>query len=291
MQSLQAISRQPSMLGEGPCWDAENQQLYWVDIEAGHIHRRDAASGDVQTIDFGQKVGAVALRQSGGLIVAAQHGIYLFDVETKEQVQIANPEADMPNNRFNDGKCDAAGRFWAGTMSMIGEQGKGALYCVEPDFTVRKAIENVSLSNGLVWSLDNTVFYYIDSPTFQITAYDFRLITGELGPASVAVRIPEELGTPDGMTIDAEGMLWVAHWGGSRVTRWNPQNGSLIGEISMPVTKPTCCTFGGEAFDQLFITSARLGSSEAELTEQPLNGAVFQIELDVKGMRANKFGG
>jgi sugar lactone lactonase YvrE len=291
VQQLQVIHAQPSMLGEGPCWDADNRQLYWVDIESGHIHRLDVDTGQVATADFGQKVGAVALRQSGGLIVAAQHGIYLFDMETREQVRIANPEADLPNNRFNDGKCDAKGRFWAGTMSMDGEPGKGALYCIEPDHTVRKMVESVNLSNGLAWSPDNTVLYYIDSPTFRITAYEFHLETGELGASGVVAHIPENLGTPDGMTIDAEGKLWVAHWGGSRITRWDPQTGRQIGEIPMPVSKPTCCIFGGDALDQLYITSARIGSSDEELAAQPLNGAVFRAQPDASGLPAHKFGG
>jgi sugar lactone lactonase YvrE len=280
-----------AMLAEGPCWDAQSKQLYWVDILEGKIHSLNSKNNVIKTIDVGQKVSAIALRKSGGAIIAAQHGFYYLDLETEKCVFLADPEAHLTDNRFNDGKCDAQGRFWAGTMSLKGAEKEGALYCVEPDLTVRKVLEHVSISNGISWSPDNRIMYYIDSPTKQVTAFDFQLENGEITNSRVVIQIPEGQGVPDGMTTDAEGNLWIAHWGGYRVSRWNPVSGRLLGEIKMPVEQVSSCVFGGEQLNQLYITTAREGYNPQQTSDQPLAGSVFCAPLNVKGLPMYKFGG
>jgi sugar lactone lactonase YvrE len=288
--NLEIVHSQPAMLAEGPCWDPEKSQLYWVDISAGQIHCLNLQTNVKKNIDVGQKVGAIALKKSGGAIVAAEHGIYFLDLETEKLVFIADPEAHLPNNRFNDGKCDAYGRFWVGTMSVNGAEKEGSLYCIEHDLTIRKVLENVSISNGISWSPDSLILYHIDTPTRQVRAYDYQLETGEIHNARVVIQIPYSQGVPDGMTTDSEGMLWIAEWGGFRVSRWNPANGTLLDEIRLPVEQVTSCVFGGKDLEKLFITTAREGLCSDQISEQPLAGAVFSYKGQVKGLPVNKFG-
>lgn len=288
---LELIYDAKATLGEGPCWDQDKQVLYWVDIIKGRVHVHNQKDETNQVFEIGQYVGTVSVAESGELILALQHGFYLFDMETRELKPIDDPEKELPNNRFNDGKCDPAGRFLAGTMSLIGEGNVGALYSLDKDFTVKKLVDYVGCSNGLAWSADFQTMYYIDSPTKQVVAYDYDLKTGNIQNKREVIRIPEGEGVPDGMTIDEEGMLWVAQWGGYKVSRWNPQTGERIYTISVPVAKVTSCVFGGENRDELYITTASEGLSEAELKEQPLAGGLFRYKVGVKGAPMYKFKG
>lgn len=278
-------------LGEGPIWDAKKQLLYWVNIMESQVSIYDPSSQTNRTIDVGQYAGTVVARASGGLMLALHHGFASLDVETEEVTMIHEPEPDKPNNRFNDGKCDPAGRFWAGTMSMEERASVGTLYCMETDQTVRSMVENVTISNGLVWSQDNSTMYYIDTPLGTVDAFDYDLETGNIGNRRPVITIPDGQGFPDGMTMDAEGMLWVAHWDGARVTRWDPQSGTLLDTVHVPATQVTACAFGGPNLDQLYITSARRGLDEAALAEHPEAGNVFVTEVGVSGLEAFAFGG
>lgn len=199
---------------------------------------------------------------------------------------MAAPEADIPDNRFNDGKCDPAGRFWAGTMSTVGDKNAGALYRYDADSSIHKMVENVSISNGIVWSLDKTKMYYVDTPTQKVMVYDYNNLTGEISNAKVAVEIPNEMGSPDGMTIDAEGNLWVALWGGFAVTCWNPETGELIQTVKVPAKNVTSCAFGDADLGTLYITTAREGNNGEELEKYPLSGGVFKFRPGVKGVDA-----
>lgn len=271
-------------LGEGPCWDDRQGKLYWVDIMAGRVHRYDPQSGRDESRELGQPVGTVAVCESGRLIVALRDGFFLLDFASGELQAIADPEADRPDNRFNDGKCDPAGRFWAGTMSLVGQKRQGSLYCLDPAGSApRRMVEDVSTSNGLAWSPDHRTMYYIDSPTRQVSAYDYDLATGTLDRPRTVVTIPEGEGVPDGMTIDEEGMLWVAQWDGWCVSRWDPQTGRRIGRVEVPAARVTSCVFGGEDRKQLYITTARTGLKEDQLASQPLAGGVFRVHSEVAG--------
>lgn len=234
--------------------------------------------------------GAIALTTGGQLLAALQHGFAKIDLELGDIRMLADPEAHLSDNRFNDGKCDPAGRFWAGTMQLNGNKGAGSLYVLHPDLTVSLKISGLSVSNGLAWSPDQSTFYFIDTPTQQVAAYDYDLESGNISNKRIAVSIPPELGKPDGMTIDAEGMLWVALWDGWGVTQWNPETGALLQQYRLPVARVTSCTFGGKDLQDLYITTAKTGLSAEALANQPLAGAVFVIKnTGVKGLPANLF--
>ena len=208
---------------------------------------------------------------------------------------IHDPEADKPENRFNDGKCDCSGRFWAGTMSKkldsgYGDSGPaGSVYCLEPDLRISRKIENVTISNGLGWSPDNGTLYYIDSPTKTVAAYDFDRRNGGISRKRVVVELPDGfVGMPDGMCVDAEGMLWIALWGGAGVTRWDPATGGLLQKLAVPALNVTSCVFGGTKLDELFITTARLGT---DTQAYPLAGGLFRVKPGVTGLPPFAFAG
>jgi sugar lactone lactonase YvrE len=237
-------------LGEGPIWDYDKKVFYWIDIMNKELHTYDPRIGNGSVIKTGQMIGTVVSRKSGGLVLAMENGFYLLDEDTKEVTFIADPEKDIPENRFNDGKCDPAGRFWAGTMGTNGEKGAGGLYCLDTDLSVTKKLDEVSISNGIVWNIGNTKMYYIDSPTKKVWGFDYDLDTGNISNRSAVVDIPEGEGIPDGMSIDSEGMIWVAQWGGWKVSRWNPETGEKLDEVKVPVAQVTACAFVGENLDR-----------------------------------------
>lgn len=280
-----------ALLGEGPCWNARTQQLLWVDIEGYKLHITDPVAGTDRVIEIGQHVGTVVVRASGGVMLALREGFAHLDLETEKLTLIHDPEQHLPNNRFNDGKCDPAGRFWAGTMSLSEEPGHGSLYYLDTDLTVHHRAREVAISNGLAWSLDERTMYYIDSLAHAVSAFDYDQATGEITGRRDVIQVPEEIGTPDGMTMDCEGMLWVALWDGSRVCRWNPLTGEMLETIVMPVTRPTSCTFGGPDLDILYITSASTRLDEKALATQPLAGGLFQCRPGVCGLPTTDFAG
>ena len=259
-----------AQVGEGPLWDEERQVLYWVDILSSLLYIYDPATGENRALDVGRHVGTVVTRASGGLMLAVREGFASFDLETQELTLIANPEAHITGNRFNDGKCDPAGRFWAGTMAYENPTNQGSLYRLDTDFSVHKIFGDVAISNGIIWSLDHTTMYYIDTLRKNVRAFDYADDTGDISNERVIINVPEEIGMPDGMAIDSEGMLWVAHYGGSCVSRWNPNTAQLLEKIDLPVTQVTACAFGGPNLDILFITSAAQELDAAELERQPL---------------------
>ncbi|MCM3004230.1 SMP-30/gluconolactonase/LRE family protein [Priestia koreensis] len=271
-------------LGEGPCWDLETQQLYWVDIEEKKLNLFTPSTGENKTYPVGELVGAVVTREKGGVVLAMQNGLHFFDVETGEFTFLHDPESHIENNRFNDGKCDPAGRFWIGTMDINDTEGKGSLYCLDVNQELTKKLDNVSISNGLAWSPDQKTLYYIDTPTQHIFKFDYDVESGEISNRKAIIDFTNIEGSPDGMTIDAEGMLWVAHWGGSRVSRWNPHTATLLEEIAVPSLNVTACTFGGENLDELYITTARIGTEEDVLATFPHAGGLYKVKPGVKGM-------
>ncbi|MCP1310124.1 SMP-30/gluconolactonase/LRE family protein [Paenibacillus tyrfis] len=279
-------------LGEGPVWDHRSGRLLWVDIEGMRIHHYDPVQGTDRSIQLDQRVGAAVPRAEGdGLVLALEHGFHLLDPATERLTKIADPEAGLLENRFNDGKCDEAGRFWAGTMNRMSSGPTGALYCLETDGSLRKAIDGVVCSNGLGWSPDGRTMYYIDSPTKQVVAYDYEPAAGAISNRRTVVTIPEGEGVPDGMAVDREGMLWVAQWGGWRVSCWNPQTGERLGFVRVPAAQTTSCAFGGPDWDELYITTARTGLSEEQLAQQPHAGGLFRVKTGVKGRPACFYGG
>jgi sugar lactone lactonase YvrE len=274
-------------LGEGPIWDARTGRLAWVDILGRRIHQTDPATGVTDSIEVPLDVGAIAPRAAGGFIAALQDGFWIAGAGPLRQMA---PVAEAgPAVRFNDGKCDPAGRFWAGTMPYDEVRPLGCLYRLDPDGSVARVLDGVTISNGLAWSGDGGTMFYIDSPTHRIDAFAFDPEAGSIADRRTVVRIPAEAGTPDGMTIDAEGGLWVALWGGSAIHRY--VNGRLDRIIEMPVAQPTSCAFGGPDLDELFVTSAWKGLSAADRAAQPLAGSLFRLRPGIRGMASVPFAG
>ena len=291
MTKPRVVSEGAGTLSEGPVWDGQEGRLYWIDIIEGRIYRLDPAAQRQESMSVGQYVGAVALRRDEGLVGALQHGFYLIDFNEGQLKPVADPEADDPGTRFNDGACDPQGRFWAGTMSLEDTPNAGSLYRLNPDTGVTRVLEGVSISNGIAWSADSRRMYYIDTPTRRIDVFDVDPDSGDIRNRRPVVSVPEGMGFPDGMTIDAEGKLWVALWDGWRVCRWDPDSGELLQEIELPAQRVTACAFGGPDLQTLFVTTARLGLSEAERAAQPEAGYVFAVDVGVRGTLKHRFGG
>ena len=280
----------PCLLGEGPVWDMHHQVIFWIDILNGEIHEYNPSFKTHRTISVGQMIGSFALCTDGNFIAALQHGFAFIDRTTGAVKIITDPERHLSGNRFNEGKCDPAGRFLAGTMAFSEESSAGSLYVLQKDLTTRKLIADVSISNGMAWSGDHNTFYFIDSPTKQVMAYDYDKSRELISNKRTVIRIADEEGFPDGMTIDAEGMLWIGHWNGWQVARWNPHTGVKLLQIKMPVAKVTSCTFGGERLEDLYITTARVDLTEGELKKQPLAGSLFVVRnCGYKGVLAFEF--
>jgi len=277
-------------LGEGPVWDPHAGCLYFVDILRGTVHRFEPDSRALKSYDIGQPVGAVATAGTGDLVLAVRDGFARLALDTGAVRMIADVERDRPDQRMNDGNCDAAGRFWAGTMALDERADAGALYRLDPDGTVHTILAAVSISNGIDWSADNRRMYFIDSPSQRVDVFDFDVASGSIANRRAFVQIPSGDGVPDGLTVDADDHVWVSLWRGRAVHRYAP-DGSLAAVVRLPVTHPTSCCFGGEGLADLFITTASIALDPAERARQPHAGALFRCRLGVVGRPANRFRG
>ena len=275
-------------LCEGPCWDDRAGRLVWVDIMAGLVHSGDPGSGQVESVDLGQPVGAVAPRESGGWVAAVERGFLLLDDRWNAASPVVPAPGQPPESRFNDGRCDPGGRFWAGTLA--DEPGAATLYRYDGGTEVRAVIDGVTISNGLGWSLDGTTMYYADTGARTVDRMDFDAATGLPRDRRTLVSVPDAEGAPDGLVVDSEGFLWVALWDGGCIRRYSPA-GDLEREVTVPVSRPTSMAFGGPGLDELFITTAWQGLTEAERATQPLAGSVFRHRPGVTGLPAARFRG
>jgi sugar lactone lactonase YvrE len=278
-----------NQLGEGPVWDARTDTLFWLDVLAGVVHRYDPADGSTTETSVGQEVGALVPRSSGGHALAVRDGFATLD-EHGTVSMLSEVEAGDPANRMNDGKCDRAGRFWASTMAFDASPDRGSLYRLSPDGDVDQVLTGLTIGNGLAWTADDRTFFFIDTMTRGVDAFDLDLATGTIDNKRQVVRIPEEDGLPDGMCIDAEGALWVALYSGGAVRRYSP-DGELLAVVRLPVPNPTCCTFGGPDLRELYITTAWAGMSDAERAESPQAGGLFRVRTEVAGVLPYEFAG
>ena len=240
------------------------------------------------TWQFEDKLAMVIECTGHHLLLALGTSLARFTPETGQLDRLVDIEPGITAHRCNDGACDSKGRLWAGSMHKQLLHEAGSLYCIDEHLVVTKKVEKVSISNGLAWSLDNKRLYYIDSPTQKVQCYLFEEETGAIVFEKTAIEIPTELGGPDGMTIDAEGMLWVAHWGGFGVYRWNPITGDLLTKIEVPAPHVTSCAFVGENLDYLIITTARENMTDEALNQYPQSGNTFMAQTGVKGVEAFK---
>lgn len=275
-------------LGEGTLWDPGAQVLWWVDIWGKAIHRTDPVRGTNQRFDTPEYVGAVGVRESGGLVVSSASGFQFFDPATGAWTPIVDPEAGRPDTRFNDGKPDRQGRFWSGTVFEDPPRRTeyvGALYRLDPDLTCHRMVEGIGSSNGLAFSPDSRTMYFADSQGGFVWAWDFDPATGDIDRRRVFIDFRETGGCADGATVDAEGCYWTTLPESGKLSRYDP-DGTLMRTIMMPTSIPTCCEFGGRDLDILFVTSARL----RKLTD-PLAGALFAVDVGVKGLTLPHFKG
>ena len=281
-----------AILGEGPIWDQREDVLWWIDINNHLLHRFDPATRRDQTFDIGQRIGTVVPRAKGGLMVAVQSGFAAYDPASQKLEPLIDPEAHLPENRFNDGKCDPAGRFWAGTLELIEQNMQaGTLYCLYPDGHVEPRVSQVGISNGIVWTADKRTMYYIDTPTRRVDAFDYDNETGEISNRRPAIELDEGPYFPDGMTIDAEDKLWVALWGGWRVQQFDPATGEALDKVDVPASQVTACAFGGPELKDLYITTARRDLDEEALRDEPHAGGLFHARPGATGVPANSFAG
>ncbi len=286
---LEQLTTEPVALGEGPCWHAEEGVLYWVDILGKALHRFDPTTGEDRMWSFDEMIGTVAPHAAGGLLLAFQSGFAVFDPATGklDEWETIDPS---PSTRFNDGKCDPAGRFWCGSMDLQEERPFGTLYRNEPNRQASAMLRDVTISNGMGWSLDRKTMYYIDSPTKQVSAFDFDLESGEIGNRRTAIQLAEQDGWPDGMTTDAEGKIWLAEWGAGRVGRWDAERGERLLTQAVPAPHTSACCFGGTDLKDLYITTARKGLTDEQLEQYPLSGCLFRVRTDVVGSPTFAFG-
>jgi len=287
-----AIDAKAGLL-EGPVWDPNGRCLYFVDIMQGRVHRWLPRSDAPTTHDISAEVGsvgAVALTERNDLVMATRDGFARLNPRTGAVSKIADVEADRPNQRMNDGACDPAGRFWAGTMALDETAGAGSLYRLDRDGRVHTMLGDVTISNGLDWSPDTQTMYYVDSPTRRIDMFDFDLASGAIENRRSFVRIPKQHGIPDGLTVDADGCVWVALWRGAAVHRYTPY-GLLDTLVRVPTSCPTSCAFGGSDLRDLYITTAAMELTERERAEQPLAGGLFVCRPGAAGRVTNRFKG
>lgn len=280
----------PADLGEGPLWAADENAVYWVDIFKKNVHRLSLADGAKSTWTFDIEVTSLAQRAQGGFVCTLRDGYAFLDLQSGELEPIVMLEADKPGNRFNDGKVDENGRFWAGTMHEACELESGALYRLDGDLSWQKMDDGYIIDNGPTFSVDGKILYHTDSDKGVIYAFDLAE-DGSISKKREFLRFNKEVdGSPDGMTVDSENCLWVCHFGGHRITRFSPE-GEVLQEIPMPVPNITSCTFAGPYLDTLYITTARINIDEADLDKYPLAGSLFSCKPGVKGLPTPLFVG
>ena len=277
-----------SFVGEGPVWDARIGAVVWVDIPNSTVFTTDAATGQTVLRELGRAVGVVLPRASGGYVAALQDGFYALG--DGEPELIAPVEADNPITRMNDGEIDPQGRFWAGTMGWEAEPEAGALYRLDPDGTVSQMVDGVTISNGLGWSPDGTIMYYVDTPTMRVDMFDFDPTSGDITNRREFVTVRHGGGRPDGLTVDSEGAVWVATWPGYGVHRYLP-DGTLDAVIPLPVSNVSSIELGGPDMRDAWITTAWELLSEEEHEAQPLAGSLFHTRVEVPGVPRIPFAG
>lgn len=271
-------------LGEGTRWNAAEQALYWLDIENCKFNRRFLQSGKTETYDTGVPVGVLAFRKRGGLVMATKNGYATWDFDTQKMhfLDGTDPEKGKQNARFNDGRVDCMGRFWAGTMCP-GED-TSSLYRLDPDGKLNKMDSGFTICNGIGWSPDNTIMYFTDTENSVIYAYNFDAASGSISNRRPFVHTPDDKNSfPDGLTVDSDGFVWSARWGGSSVVRYDP-DGKVERVVRLPVAHVTCPAFGGPDLTDLYISTAWSGLSDEERKAQPMAGDLFHLKTDIEGM-------
>lgn len=287
MTKVRCVQAANALVGEGPTWDGSRQRLLWLDTRRPALYAFSPDAGQTDQWPLPpERASCVLPTTDGRFVVAGMRGIELLDLQTGELQSIANPEGRGSGNRLNDGKVDRAGRLWVGSVHSEFVAPSGSLYRMDPDLSVHRMDTGFVCSNGIGWSPDDRTMYFVDSMIGAIFAYEFDLTTGELGQRRTFAHLREEEGAPDGLTVDAEGHVWVAIWDGWRINRYAP-DGAIVDEIAMPVPRPSSCMFGGPDLRTLFVTSASSGRDRLDrsaLSRGPLSGGLFALEPGVAGL-------
>lgn len=288
METIELAGDYCAQWGEGPIW--WQNRLFYVDIERHTVLQYDPVSHAEKSWDVAGsvgRVGTVVPRKQGGLVVAGDKGLHFLDPGSGATTPVADPETDKPDNRFNDGKCSPDGRFFAGTISLVKNQGDATLYRLDPDLSLHTAYPGVTNSNGIVWSADGSVCYYIDTPRQEVTAFDYSAETGLLENARTAFSTSHISASPDGMAIDSRGNLWIAFCHGACVICYDPGTGRQLHRVELPCLETTACAFGGENLDELYVTT---GIHKEQVEEDA--GRLIRIRgLGVSGVPAHPFAG
>jgi len=289
MTAADCVLDAKALLGEGAHWDVREQRLYWVDVKRQSIHKFDPVTRTSESWLTPEMVSAVVVRERGDLVVTLKSGFHFYNLATREATPVALPHEPL-NNRFNDGKTDRQGRFWAGTMDEGEKLPTAGLFRLDQDLECKKLVDGIIISNALCWSPDGRIMYFGDSVQGTVWAWDFDRDTGAVTHRRVFAEIPREEGVPDGATVDAEGFVWIAIWDGWQVRRYDPKGRTNM-LVRLPVQRPTCPSFGGPNLDVVYVTSASIGLSERELQEQPLAGGLFAFDAGVRGVPEMRFNG
>ena len=279
-----------SLLGEGAFWDYKNQNLYWIDIDGKLLNIYKPETKVNKSYPTPSRIGTVVPVNQSEAVIALEDGVYKINTINGNIDLLSDVESQKIENRFNDGKCDVNGNLWVGSMHLEQSKPLAALYKINAIGDAEMMLDSITISNGIVWTSNNKTMYYIDTPTVNIMAYDFDKTNSTLSNERIAVKVPESLGYPDGMTIDEENMLWVGLWNGNAVGRFNPLNGKLISKIEVPAHNVTSCAFGGKNLDKLYITTASVDMTDEEKEKYPDAGSVFVAIPGVKGVKGNYFG-
>jgi sugar lactone lactonase YvrE len=287
LAEISCVADVQAILGEGPVWVVQERALYWVDINGRKIFR--LRNGEAQSWETPIKVGSLAPRRQGGFVAGTDQGLAFVDLEEERFDVFANPEEDLPDNRFNDGKVDRSGRFWAGTMDSHERKALGSLYRLDPGLELAVIDTGYHVTNGPAFSPDGRTMYENDSARQVTYAFDLDA-AGNAAGRRVFRQHGKGEGYPDGMTVDADGCLWIAFWDGWCVRRYAP-DGELLQTVEVPVQRPTACAFGGENLTTLFVTSARRGIEGTDLDNQPLAGGLFAADVGVQGIAELPFAG
>lgn len=289
MKKVEVALKIRANLGECPRWDEKTSCLYWIDINAFQLHKFDPATGKDEYLQFDEEIGCFSLRQRGGFLLAMRSGFYTTDGWNTEKSFIADPEVGMEKNRFNDGRADAMGRMFAGSVYPPKDYAGASIYSLNPGGEVRKWVGDLLTANGIAFSPNSRTFYYADTPSHAIQQCDYDVESGVLSNCRVFHQFPMGNGRPDGASVDSEGCYWTALYEGGRVVRLSPA-GEILEEIAVPTRCPTMVAFGGEDLRTLFITSVGARPAE-ELDQYPDSGSLFSVRVDVAGLPEHRFGG
>ncbi|NLC85078.1 MAG: SMP-30/gluconolactonase/LRE family protein [Ruminococcaceae bacterium] len=300
MKKPELILDAGAVLAEGPWWDSDIQRLWWIDglSEFGRgndLHCFDPASRQDKFWHIAKHIGCAIPTKDKRVLLALQDGVYYFDLKTEALSELSDVEREISNNRLNDGKVDSRGRLWFGSMSMTANQpGRkfevtGSFYSLLKDGKTVKFLDGIGISNGLCWNHNETCLYYVDSTSQCVFAFDFDAEAGLISNRREIIRIAKSEGVPDGMCIDTEGKLWVAHFGGGIISRLDPDTGERLEIVPLPCSQVTSCCFGGPDFSDLYITTASIGLTPSQRKEQPFAGSIFSYRPGVKGLPLNKF--